>query len=411
MKITGIVAEYNPFHKGHEYQLKKARELSNCHAIAVVMSGNFVQRGEPSIIDKFKRATTAIYGGADIVIELPMPFSCQNAEMFSLSALTELKKLNINNLSFGCENDDIKILKEIASAQLFNKNYSTMLKEEISKGISYPTAVSNAVIKILEKDISDNAQLKIEEIIKSPNNVLAIEYIKSAIKLNLSCEFIPVKRIGKGHNEMDLTGEFDSATAIRKSILSDNIIPSSLTDKSIEMLNEFYNEHQNYNSLNYYLNYIYYKALDLGVEGLNEIFEVSEGLNNKIYSNLFKFNNVDDFIMSLKSKRYTYSKLRRILLNLLLGITKENIQFFTDYPNINFNYVKVLAFNDVGRQIIKQLKNDGIKVIVRYSDYKKYNVSLHRFSLTDKTTNIYNLPLKIKKTDEEYTKNAVYINK
>jgi len=106
MKITGVVAEYNPFHAGHEYQLKMARKLSDCDCIAVVMSGNFVQRGEPAIIDKFKRAEAAVYGGADIVIELPMPFSCQNAEMFAFAAIKELKKLNVDSISFGCENDE-----------------------------------------------------------------------------------------------------------------------------------------------------------------------------------------------------------------------------------------------------------------------------------------------------------------
>jgi predicted nucleotidyltransferase len=163
--------------------------------------------------------------------------------------------------------------------------------------------------------------------------------------------------------------------------------------------------------LNNYLNFIYYKSLDLGVDGLNEIFEISEGLNNKIYSNLFKYNDIDEFIMSLKSKRYTYSKLRRILLNILLGITKNDITNFMNKSYINNNYVKVLAFNDVGRRIIKHAKLKDIQVINRYSDYKKYNVPLDRFMLTDKTTNIYYLPFVSRNIKEEYTKNAVYVSK
>lgn len=418
MKITGIVAEYNPFHKGHEYQLRKAKEISKCDATAIVMSGNFVQRGEPAIIDKFKRAEAAIYGGADLVIELPFPFSCQNAEMFAFAAINELKKLNINCLSFGCENDDINCLKEIASAQMNHNNYSLYLKEEMSKGISFPSAVSNAVIKTLNRNNLNNSEKnsnneylnKLKEIIQSPNNVLGIEYIKSAMKLKLNCELIPVKRIGKGHNDLDLSGKFDSATAIRNNIIRSNIIPPSLTEMSSEKIKMFYEEHHCYNSLNNYLDIIYYKCLDLGAGGLNEIFEVSEGLNNKIYKNIFKHNNADEFIMSLKSKRYTYSKLRRILNNILLGITKEKINYLVD-NNINYNYVKILSFNNTGRKIIKELKENNINSIIRYSDYKKYDITQDLFLLTDKATNIYNLPLKYNQISQEYIKNAVYINK
>lgn len=403
MKITGVVAEYNPFHMGHEYQLKKARELSHCEAVAVVMSGNFVQRGEPAIIDKFKRAEAAIYGGADLVIELPMPFSCQNAEMFSYAAIKELKKLQITSLSFGCENDDTSILKKIAETQLYNTMYNKMIKEEMKKGISYPNALSNVLVCLLGESASDA--------IFSPNNVLAIEYIKSAMKQNLDLNFVPVKRMGKNHNDEDITGHYDSATAIRKSILSgsDEFI-NSLTPKSIEMLDKFYKEHKSYNTLNKYLDYLYYKIIDIGIEGLNDIYEVSEGLNNKIYTNIFKDDNIDDFIMALKSKRYTYSKLRRTLLNVLLDIKYADINDFmlTDKQK----YVKVLAFNDVGRKIIKDAQSNGIATINRYSDYKKAYIfpdKNNRFILTNKSTDLFYLPFHKRVINQEYTRNATYV--
>jgi predicted nucleotidyltransferase len=405
MKIAGIVAEYNPFHKGHEYQLKKTREKSGCNFVAVVMSGNFVQRGEPALIDKYKRATAAIYGGADLVIELPMPFACQNAEQFAKIALMELKKLNITHLSFGCENDHLESLKEIALIQLTNNNLNLIIKEELTKGISYPKALTNAINKISNKDMS--------QILESPNNVLGIEYIKSSINLNGSWEFVPIKRIGRNHNDTDLFGKYDSATAIRKSIISSSneLYSSSITKKSNEMIKQFYSEYHGFNSLDHYLNYIYYKILDIGINGLNDIYEVSEGINNKIYSNIFKFNNTDDFIMSLKSKRYTYSKLRRILLNILLNIKKSDIDSFmlTNFNLENNNYVKVLAFNDNGRKILKQAKDSGTYIINKFSDYKKYNLELDIFNLTNKSTNIYYLPFTNKKTGEEYFQNSIYI--
>lgn len=401
MKITGIVAEYNPFHMGHEYQLKKARELSGCDAVAVVMSGNFVQRGEPAIIDKFRRAEAAVHAGADIVIELPMPFSCQNAEMFAFSAVNELKKLPVTALSFGCENEDPKILLKIAKAQL-SDTYSKILKEEIKKGISFPSAMTNAMTLILGEEARST--------VLSPNNVLAVEYMKSVMRQNLKWDFYPVQRMGKHHNDENISGVFDSATAIRKAILN-NSRSISTTEKSMDMIEDFYEKFKGFNSLNNYMDILNYKIIDLGTDGLNEIFEVTEGLNNKICDNLYKHSTVDDFIMSLKSKRYTYSKLRRAMLNIILNIKHNDIKYFMlpSHPK----YVKVLAFNNVGRNIIKLAKENNTASINRFSDYRKNNLfaeELPLFRLTSKSTDLYYLPFKNKEINLEYRQNAVYIN-
>lgn len=401
MKITGVVAEYNPFHNGHEYQLKKAREISSADGVAVVMSGNYVQRGEPAIIDKFKRAEAAIYGGADIVIELPLPFSCQNAEMFANAAIKELNKLPVNALSFGCENDNINILKEIASIQLSNI-FNEKLKEEIKKGMSYPHALANTIRSCL----GDDAFI----VASSPNNVLAVEYIKSTMKNNLVWDFVPVKRMGKAHNDISSDGCYDSATAIRNSLLNSEIKIASVSDKSRQMLNRFYEEQNDFNSFDNYYELLQYKIIELGPLGLNNIYEVSEGLNNKIYSNVFMYSNIEDYCMSLKSKRYTYSRLRRMLLNILLGITKNDIKYFMS-SNEN-NYIKVLAFNDTGRQIIKMINKKYTPVIIRFSDYKKYNINAEErkyFTLVNKSTNMYYIPLKEKKLNSEYLASAKYI--
>ena len=215
--------------------------------------------------------------------------------------------------------------------------------------------------------------------------------------------------MGKAHNDISSDGCYDSATAIRKAILnSEKII--SVPAKSREMLNEFYEEQGSFNSFNNYYEFLMYKIIELGPSGLNNIYEVSEGLNNKIYSNVFKYDNIDDYCMSLKSKRYTYSRLRRMLLNILLGITKNDIKYFMS-SNEN-NYIKVLAFNDTGRQIIKMVDKKYTSVINRFSDYKKYNINaeeLKNFKLTDKATNMYYIPLKYRKLNNEYLSNARYI--
>ena len=398
MRITGVVAEYNPFHSGHEYQLRMARRLSGCDCIAVVMSGNYVQRGEPAIIDKFKRAEAAIYGGADIVIELPMPFSCQNAEMFAHAAIMELKKLNVDSISFGCETDNIRLLKKIASVQL-TTGFNKYIKEEIKKGLSYPNAMSNALKFILNEEA---------EAVYSPNNVLAVEYIKSAVKLNLELQYYPVKRAGMAHNDTEISGLFHSATAIRNAIMEGSFDNLKLTEKSIELIKKFCKEHKKYNILNNYRDYLYYKIITC--DDLEEIYEINEGLNNKIISQVYKHETIDEFIMSLKSKRYTYSKLRRSLLNILLGIKKVDI---INIMSTNDKYVKVLAFNNTGRKAIKNAVNNGTIVINRYSDYKKNNLTpekLMRFNITNKTSNIYYLPLENRKMNSEYFENAVYVD-
>ena len=398
MKITGVVAEYNPFHAGHEYQLKMARELSGCDCLAVVMSGNYVQRGEPAIIDKFKRAESAIYGGADIVIELPMPFSCQNAEMFAFAAINELSKLHVDSISFGCENDNVKLLEQIAQLQLLPE-FNNSIKIEMKKGLSYPNAMSNALKSVLGNEA---------EAVYSPNNVLAIEYIKSAIKLNMNLDYYPVKRLGMNHNDTEISGPFHSASDIRKTIMDGSYNKLNLTQKSIEMIEKFYTEHKNYNTLNNYLDYLYYKIIN--TEDLKSIFEIKEGIENKILSQVYKHENIDDLIMSLKSKRYTYSKLRRSLLNILLDIKFVDI---IKIMSTNSGYIKVLSFNNNGRKAIKYATSKEIKVINRYSDYKKYNLrpdSIPIFNITNRSSNIYYLPLKNRKINSEYTENAVYVD-
>lgn len=398
MKITGVVAEYNPFHEGHKYHLERARQESACDCLAVVMSGNYVQRGEPAIIDKFRRGEAAIYGGADLVIELPMPFSCQNAEMFSYTAIKELTKLNVDSISFGCESDDIQLLQKIAYTQLtpdFNKN----IKKELKKGLSYPNALSNSLISILGNEA---------KVASSPNNILAIEYIKSAIKLNLDLKYYPVKRVGTGHKDTELLGDFHSASAIRKSLIEGQSSKLKLTDKSREMIESFYIEHKKFNSLNNYLDFLYYKIISK--DDLNDIFEIKEGLDNKILSQVYRHENLDDFIKSLKSKRYTYSKLRRTLLNILLDINKSDIAKFTS-PNTA--YVKMLAFNNRGRRAINYIRGQGTILVNRYSDYRKYGLNpekLKTFKLTDRSTNLYYLLLENRKYRSEYTDNAVYVD-
>lgn len=409
MKILGIVVEYNPFHLGHKYQLEMARKESQCDGVAVVMSGNYVQRGEPAIIDKYTRAEMAIKSGVDLVIELPLPFSCQNAELFALGAIRELKKLNVSTISFGCENTDINLLNKIADFQLNNvEEYNLLLKEYVSEGLSYPSAVNSAINTLLSEANNHSDDLTL-----LPNNTLGLEYIKAARKINFNVDFLPIKRHMAQHNDKKITNKFASATAIRSEVLDMNLIKTkaSLPPISYALLKDYYKEHKLFNSLDNYLDLIYYKIISSDKNYLKTIYDITEGLENKIYDNACKHKTLDDFIMSIKSKRYTYSRIRRILLNILLDITTADIDYLKENDN---NYIKALAFNFNGKKILNHAKENNTAIITKFSDYKRNGIDVKNskvFEMTNKSSNIYYLPFKNRENfyNFEYKKNVDYI--
>lgn len=403
MNKLGIIAEYNPFHSGHKYQLERAKALTNCDNLTVIMSGNYVQRGEPALLDKWTRAEMAVNGGADLVVELPLPFACQNAELFANAAILELKKLRINTISFGCESTDIENLFKIAKLQVNDdKTYNKLVKQYMLEGISYAAANTKAVEELLGKKISEN--------ILTPNNMLGLEYIKSAMRNNYHPKFIPIKRIGANHNDDGIiNSEFASATTIRKEI-KDNRIHNIKDVLPVETYNTI-KDKSVFNSLNNYLDLIYYKIIMGGKEYLKNIYDVKEGLENKIYNNVYKHTDIDSFILSLKSKRYAYSRLRRVLLNILLDITYDDIDYFKSNPSC---YTKVLAFNDKGKDILRNAKAHGVPIITKFSDFKRNGIDANKdrlFEITDKATNLYYMPYMDKSSyyNYEHIKNVIYL--
>lgn len=403
MKIIGIVAEYNPFHMGHKYQIEKAKQYYNDSNVVVVMSGNYVQRGDMAIIDKYTRANIAVKNGADLVIELPFPFACQNAELFASAAIKELIKVNASAISFGCENTDVNILKQIATIQLNNTDeYNSKIKKYISEGCSYPTAINKSVSEMLKNSN-----------ILTPNNTLAIEYIKACISNNFHPIYIPVKRHKANHNDLSLENDFASATAIRNAIMLNNIdnLNNVIPDDTYNILKEYCFGGQQFNSLDNYLSFIYYKIISLGNKNLKNIYDVNEGIENRIADSVYKYNNLNEFILAVKSKRYTYARIRRILLNILLDIKKDDISKLKDYHN---NYIKILSFNDRGKNILRNAKHNGTAIITKYSDYNRNGIHAENdlyFSMTSKSSDIYYLNHndRSKYINNEYTNNASYI--
>ncbi len=405
MKILGIIAEYNPFHKGHKYQLNKAKIASECDAVVVVMSGNYVQRGEPAIIEKYSRAQIAIKNGADLVIELPFPFACQNAELFALSAVAELKKIGVTTISFGCENPNIEILEKVAELQL-NNLHSVLFKKFMSEGFSYPQAINNTVKELLSNTSDDTDYSEFELL---PNNTLALEYIKAAKKLEYNVEFLPIKRHGAQHNDKEASGRYASASLIRKELLKHKFskIKKYVPLSTYSTMKDFYKKYGKFNSLDNYFELINFKILSGGKKFIKSIYDVSEGLENKIFVNVYKHNSINEYILAVKSKRYTYARIQRIFLNILLDIKKEDLSIIS---SIEKSYIKVLASNKIGNNVLKNLKNSDFVPITKFSDFKRAKINIEDdplFSHTVKSSDIYYIPLKnaSENLHSEYIKN------
>lgn len=398
MNIVGLVVEYNPFHNGHLYHLNKSLEKTNATHSVAIMSGNFLQRGEPALFDKYTRAMAAVKNGVDLVIELPTLFACQSAETFAHGSITTLNSLNcIDSICFGSEEGNIDILYTISKILVDEcdefKNY---LKKYLDEGMLFPSARSSALFDYINKyNLIDISKDKLFDILNSSNNILGLEYIKSILKLKSTIKPNTISRIVASYNSEDITSTICSATAIRKSLKENNdlslindVVPKE-TYKVIndKILNNFYPMFDD----NYYdtLNSIIIRDYN----NLDKYFEVTEGIENKIYQNIFKSNTLYDLHLSIKSKRYTLTKIKRTLNNILLGITKEDMLKVRNIDTMP--YIRVLAFNDKGREILKVIKKSSdIKIINKFS-----NIS---FSMDDdifktlinydiKATNMYNL--------------------
>ncbi|MBQ3408689.1 MAG: nucleotidyltransferase [Clostridia bacterium] len=407
--VLGIVAEYNPFHNGHAYHLEKAKDKSEAQYSVCVISGNFVQRGNSSVLNKWKKAEMALLNGVDLVIELPTIYSVSSAEGFSFGAMKILNSLNIiDSISFGTETDDYGALNNIASVVCDEpKQYKDMLSSELKKGFSFPKARENALMLYF------NNNERYANILNGPNNILAVEYLKSLKKIKSKIQPIPVKREKVYYNDNQIVDEFASATAIRK-LLRDNdfreirkVVPNStyeILSRETELGNIILD-------LSYYEKQIIYTLRKMSVDEIKEIPDVNEGLENSIKNAACYTNNLSDFIDIVKSKRYTQSRIQRILICVLLGITKKDAEMARRATP----YIRVLGFNENGRELLSRIKkaNPRLPVITSVKKFKDTNTNKTYNRILDidmLATDIYTMACKndcIAGLD--YTKNLVMI--
>lgn len=380
MQSVGIIAEYNPFHNGHFYHIQKIREKYPSATLVLVMSGNFTERGEVSIIDKWKKTEIALKASVDIVIELPFPFSTQSADFFSYGAITLLEMMHVDRVIFGSESDCLDDLTLIAKAQLENEDFDHLVKVYSKLGENYPTALSKALFDITGKKIT------------TPNDLLGISYIKTILKNHYRIKAETIKREDNFHNQELST--ICSASAIRRALKNGQNVKDYVPDFVYPYLTEDLHFQEDYFSL---LKYKILTDSDLSYYHL-----IEEGIDQKMKKEVLKADSYEDFTLRIKSKRYTYNKLQRTLNAILCNFTKEQAENWR-----RISYIRILGFNDKGRSYLNMIKHKVDVPII--SKMTKHKDSMLAFEL--ETTKIYALSLSTEKqlalVEKEY-KNNIY---
>ncbi len=357
MNVTGIIAEYNPFHNGHLYQIKKIKEQGDSLVIAI-MSGSFTQRGEAAVFDKWQRAEAAIKSGCDIVLELPFAFACRSAQDFARGGVTLLNRLGIvNQLAFGAECADLSILQNIA-LRLDDKEFQEKLHAHIASGLSYAPAISAAL----------DSDSEIAMLIKQPNNILAIEYLRSLHLLNADIRPLLIPRQGAGYHEEEIKGSLASATAIRHALyrgesLSElkTVLPPASQELTRQILTSQLPQ----------MNRLYLplqaKLLTSNLSDLQKVYGINEGLENRILDHAKTADSWQKLIQAVTTKRYPASRIARNLLYLLMGIDKDSIALFDQTGPL---YARLLAVSPQGKTILREIKaKSSLPLITKTSQY------------------------------------------
>ena len=378
MNVIGVIAEYNPFHLGHLYQINKIKEMYKDSIIIAIVSSSFTQRGDVSILNKWNKARIALDNGIDLVIELPYFYAGQSSDIFAKGAVTILNYLGIDTLVFGMESDDINNLKLMADIQLNDKNYNNIVKEYLSNGYNYPTALSKAIKDILNLDIY------------LPNDLLALSYIKQVKLINNNIDVIGIKRTNDYHSK-EITSNIVNASLIREQFKNNldisNYIPNYDTNKLYNVsVNDFYP-------------LLKYQILN-NINNLDKFLTVDEGIDNRIKKYIKNSNNWNELVNNIKTKRYTYNKINRMLMHILFNLTKD------ESKNIAIDYVRVLGFNSKGRSYLNKIKkNKDINIVTNYKD----GIS-KLFDLENRVNNIYAIIVDNKLIYEEYSHNPIIID-
>jgi len=391
MKILGIITEYNPFHNGHLYHLFKAKEITGADHVVAVMSGNFLQRGEPAIINKWARTKMALNAGVDLIIELPFIFSTQDANGFAFGAIKLLDSLQIiDYLCFGCETDNLDTLYSISNfLHIEPQKYKELIVHNSKNGYEFPRARAQALCeyhRIFGIDgLEKISPLELSKLLKYPNNILALEYIKHLINLKSKIKPIAIKRMGAGYHQKNIEGKISSATSIRNEILNslsspktdlfilNDRIKSTIPQSGFPILEKELREGRGPITFDSYRQYILATLRRMSLEDISRVQGVTEGLENRIKKASLKSCTIEQLINSIKTRRYTRTKIQRIILHLMANLSKKDVKTFNRCGPL---YARVLGFSKKGKILLRTIKKiSSTPLISKLSNYLRQTIS------------------------------------
>lgn len=400
IKVLGLITEYNPFHNGHKYHLEESKKATGCDYSVAIMSGNFLQRGEPALINKWTRARMAVASGVDLVIELPCLYASNSAEYFAFGSTYILNSTGlIDSICFGSESGEINWLSKVANLLAYeSEEFKSSLNRYLDLGNNYPKSRELAIAECLSLDYN----------ISAPNNILGLEYIKNLIQLNSNIQVATIKRIKAEYNSININSNICSATAIRHILKSSNnlnelknvvptttmnILQDGISDSYAPIFTEDFSQ------------MLLYKIRSSSTDYIKTIHDVREGLEHRILRASLESTDYVQLLDLIKTKRYTETSIKRILIKILLDITQDMAG--TGDNKVPPSYIRVLDFNKKGAAIIKKMKKtSSLPIITNLKKYTPQNpIAAGQLNLDIKATNIYNLALSkssLRKAGEDF---------
>lgn len=398
MKVCAIICEYNPFHFGHWYHIQKAKELSGCDAVLCIMSGNFTQRAEPTIADKFVRASMALNGGADIVVQMPTAYACSSAEIYALAGVKIANSFkNVTHLAFGCESENFELLQEIANYLAAEpQEFKDALRHYLDEGNSMVHSRQLAIEQLVkEEKVSFTNITEAVEALHKPNNILALEYLKALKKTNSTIEPVFIERGCSDYHSEDINGKDTSATAIRSRLLKSEKVSKikRLVPKfSYKLLKEHLKDF-GLPSSDLFNDICMFSLKTSNKDKIKNIYDVSEGLENRFIECCKDKKVLNEVLLNVKSKRYTYTRLKRIVLRLVLDINKSTIEKIYEIDKLP--YIKVLGFSSANPELLSEINADT-DLIIRNNNVVKDPSEFYSelAGIEDRANALYNLLLK-----------------
>lgn len=348
MKACGLIVEYNPFHNGHEYHVQEAKKTTEADCMIAVMSGSFLQRGEPALIDKFHRAKAALASGVDIVVELPFAYAVQSSHYFARGALLTLDALQTDAICFGSESGNIELFYEGVTHLHHHKDqYDQTVQTYVREGLSYPQA-SHKAYEAIGMSYLDLFQ---------PNNILGFSYVKTIVENKLPIEATTIKRKSSHYHDEQIEDTIASATSIRNELseaeLSDKVV-TTLPNSSLEQIKQYKNNATLWHDWELYYPFLHYRLTTMSRDELTKIHGVDEGIEGRLLSAIHHTESFQDLIEHVKTKRYTQVRLQRMFVHILTNTTKREIDQFFNLPSLP--YVRLLGMTERGRKYLHKIK-------------------------------------------------------